>query len=155
MNEDLPENVLQQTDPENEKFVVVSIPSESVTVESLQLESQLESGIHSSDTLSAEPQESLAVADMQKKGDLSKEGLNSSEILVPTQPVAQEAHAVASSSSASGIPLLQWTPQQTMYTSAEAIQQDIQILVNSCWICYVVEKWSLIGIVIYFWKHFH
>lgn len=133
MNEDLPENVLQQTDPENEKFVVVSIPSESVTVESLQLESQLESGIHSSDTLSADPQESLAVADMQKKGDLSKEGLNSSEILVPTQPVAQEAGAVASaSSSASGIPLLQWTPQQTMYTSAEAIQQDIQILVNSC-----------------------
>lgn len=128
MDENLHKVVVQQTNPQDgEKFVVVSIPQE--TVENMQLESQLDSenSLGNSGTASTE---SVAVESMHLGNPLHQETPSLKSADAPTEPVALEASTNATSSGISlGTPLLQWTPQQTMYSSAEAIQQDIQILV--------------------------
>lgn len=125
MDENQQKVVVQQTNPQDgEKFVVVSIPQESV--ENIQLESQLDSENVSLENPGTASTESVAVEAVDLGNPLHQETLSDA----PTEPVALEASSNATSSGMSlGTPLLQWTPQQTMYTSAEAIQQDIQVLV--------------------------
>lgn len=129
MDENIQKVVVQQTNPQDgEKFVVVSIPQESV--ENMQLESQLDSENISMGNPGTASTESVAVEGMHLGNPLHQETLSLKSADAPTEPVALEASTNATSSGISlGTPLLQWTPQQTMYTSAEAIQQDIQILV--------------------------
>ncbi|XP_056011631.1 zinc finger protein 729-like isoform X2 [Ostrea edulis] len=106
MAENLPKDVLPQTSPKGEEnVVVVLLPSDSEAVESVPLESQLNPENLSSDIVTSEQ--------LPTEGDSLEN---------PT--------GVATSGISLDTPLLQWTPQQTMYTSAEAIQQDIQILLG-------------------------
>lgn len=129
MDENQQKVVVQQTNPQDgEKFVVVSIPQESV--ENIQLESQLDSENVSLENPGTASTESVAVEAVDLENPLHQETLSLKSADAPTEPVALEASSNATSSGMSlGTPLLQWTPQQTMYTSAEAIQQDIQVLV--------------------------
>lgn len=129
MDENQQKVVVQQTNPQDgEKFVVVSIPQESV--ENIQLESQLDSENVSLENPGTASTESVAVEAVDLGNPLLQETLSLKSADSPTEPVALEASSNATSSGMSlGTPLLQWTPQQTMYTSAEAIQQDIQVLV--------------------------
>lgn len=129
MDENLHKVVVQQTNPQDgEKFVVVSIPQE--TVENMQLESQLDSENISLGNSGTASTESVAVESVHLGNPLHQETPSLKSVDAPTEPVALEASTNATSSGISlGTPLLQWTPQQTMYSSAEAIQQDIQILV--------------------------
>lgn len=129
MDENQQKVVVQQTNPQDgEKFVVVSIPQESV--ENIQLESQLDSENVSLENPGTASTESVAVEAVDLGNPLHQETLSLKSAGTPTEPVALEASSNATSSGMSlGTPLLQWTPQQTMYTSAEAIQQDIQVLV--------------------------
>lgn len=129
MDENLHKVVVQQTNPQDgEKFVVVSIPQESV--ENMQLESQLDSENISLGNSGTASTESVAVESVHLGNPLHQETPSLKSADAPTESVALEASTNATSSGISlGTPLLQWTPQQTMYSSAEAIQQDIQILV--------------------------
>lgn len=130
MDENQQKVVVQQTNPQDgEKFVVVSIPQESV--ENIQLESQLDSENVSLENPGTASTESVAVEAVDLGNPLHQETLSLKSADAPTEPVALEASSNATSSGMSlGTPLLQWTPQQTMYTSAEAIQQDIQVLLG-------------------------
>ncbi|XP_061189351.1 zinc finger protein 729-like [Saccostrea echinata] len=98
------EEVLPHTDLQTEEnVVVVSIPTDSV--DNIPLEGQLHCETLSPDIL---PSDNAATEDI----------------------VLENPSGVSTSGLSLGTPLLQWTPQQTMYTSAEAIQQDIQILLG-------------------------
>ncbi|XP_062611332.1 uncharacterized protein LOC134273174 isoform X2 [Saccostrea cucullata] len=104
MAENVEEEALPHTTLQTEEnVVVVSIPNDSV--ENIPLEGQLNCDNLSSDIL---PPDNAGTEDI----------------------VLENPSGVSTSGLSLGTPLLQWTPQQTMYTSAEAIQQDIQILLG-------------------------
>lgn len=130
MDENVQKVVVQQTNPQGEeKFVVVTIPHE--TMENMPLESQLDSGDMALESPLAASSEAVADESIHLESQLNQETLSLKSATAPTGSVALEGTTNASSSGVSlGTPLLHWTPQQTMYTSAEAIQQDIQILLG-------------------------
>jgi hypothetical protein len=109
MAENFAENVLPQTSLQGEEnVVVVLLPPDSQSVESIPIENQINPDNLSSDVVTSEPAQAEASSSLENPTGVSTPGISLDT------------------------PLLQWTPQQTMYTSAEAIQQDIQILVNIC-----------------------